>query len=139
MAADLYIHSAEGLTERDLNCFFGTTVESKYFGEPSCPWQADNECVHWKRVMSTESVWIGEVSWLKQAFLGDTYVPESVEAVRTIIGEDLPILDEQLRQRILEAIQRPNESAPQYNIADPSNVDLWLQRHMGDRLFTVSW
>lgn len=140
MAADLYIHSAKNLDDDDFQCFFSTLIGSKWFNlDAGCDSQMPGDCPHWNRVIASDSVWIGEVSWLKQMFIGEGYVPEPVQTIAAIIGEDLPVLDEQLRQRILEAIQRPNESAPQYSIVDPSSVDEWLQRHMGNQLFTVSW
>lgn len=140
MSADLYIHSAKGLNEEDFRCFFSGLMGSKWFanGDGPCPWQ-EEACIHWKMVMNSPSVWIGEVSWLKQLFVGDGYVPNQVAAVTTIIGEDLPVLDDLLHDRILEALQRPNESAPQYRVTEVPPVDQWLTEHMGERIFTVSW
>lgn len=140
MSADLYIHSAEKLTDDDFRCFFSTMFGSKWFNpNASCDAFAPGDCPHWKRVMGSDSVWIGEVSWLKQAFIGEGYVPEPVHTIAAIIGEDLPVLDDQLHERIMEALSRPNESAPQYSVSNPSTVEEWLTSHRGHRLFTVSW
>ena len=140
MSADLHIHAMGKLNADDLECFFSGNIDSKYFaiGDPACRIAPD--CLHWRRVEESENTWIGEVSWLKASLLGDmSYVPEPVEAVNGLIGEDLPVLDEELKHKILQAVATPNERAGYYRTAACQEVAGWLDGHMGEKLFTVSW
>jgi hypothetical protein len=148
VAADLHIHALGELSEDDVCCFFGHMFGSKHFR-----WHAADRCIdgvtkswrcpHQERVTRSDSVWVGRVSWLKAAlFSDDRYIPEAVQQVHDIIGEDLPLLDEQLLEQILEAAEIPNTRASWYDTVmdrgDPEIV-VWLRDHMNQRLFTVSW
>ena len=93
----------------------------------------------------TPSVWVGEVSWLKASIFEDeaaTFIPGPVQAISDLIGEDLPILTPELREKILDALHGPNTTT--YAVADAASakyaeVVAFLDKHMGERLFTVSW
>lgn len=146
MSADLHIHAAgDTVTTEDMRCFSCDTLGSKYFamfGGNRCtsgddPWY---DCRHRKAVTGSDSVWAGEVSWLK-AMLSedDSFIPEPVQAVQDAIGEDLPILDAALREKILRALTIPNERAARYDTTKDEGIVRWLDEHMGQRLFTVSW
>lgn len=137
MSADLHLHAMDTLVEEELAEFFSRTWGSKYFcvsvnaPEPSLE--------IFDRVARSPNVWIGEVSWLKAAFRGDgeTYVPAAVSQVFALIGEERPVLTEELAGRIVDALRAPN--ATSYRVAGPDDVQPWLASHMGSRLFTVSW
>lgn len=140
MAADLHIHAFVGLTEDDLRVFFANTLGSKYFHPKSIGEQDQQEEQRaYDRIQSCPTVWIGEVSWLKAAVFedADRYVPDPVNAISDAIGEDLPVLDEVLRAKLLEALALPNGTA--YSITTVDKLREWLDQHMGQRLFTVSW
>lgn len=140
MAADLYIHVFEGITEEDLKIFFSPTIGSKHFGA-YLNHQDFNRM--WEEVYSkiseTPSVWVGEVSWLKAAIFDDeeTFIPEPISKVVDIIGEDLPVVDDELISRIEEAMKLPNKT--KYRVNDPAEVVEFLRKHKGKRVFTVSW
>lgn len=141
MSADLHIHSMRGVTEQDLGCFFSNTLGSKWFQwwmRPNCieRWK----CKHHDAVLASGNIWIGQVSWLKAALTeSDEFIPEPVQAIHELIGEHLPILDAELKDKILQALTIPNERASFYNIAERKDVEEWLDRNMGQKLFTVSW
>jgi hypothetical protein len=94
-----------------------------------------------RRVMDTPNVWIGEVSWLKAAlFDGGTeeYVPTTVQAISDMIGEDLPVLDDDLIGKILGAFDAPNQTP--YRLADtPGALRSFLNEWKGLPVFTISW
>lgn len=134
MAADLHIHIYEGITENDLARFFSHVLGSKYFNMFT-----RNRAEGDYKAGETPGVWIGEVSWLKAALFEDAenYIPSPVQIINDLIGEDLPVLDEDLLGKILAALEQPNST--QYCIAEPKQVELFLRQHMGKRLFTISW
>lgn len=140
MAADLHIHvmpDDESVTDKDISDFFSNTLGSKYFN----PWGQSNWLDACKKIGDTPSVWIGEVSWLKQAFLSETegeFVPDVVNSVHEIIGEDLPVCDDALIERLSHAFDRAVEHSF-YSTASRDKVVHFLEEHRGKRLFTVSW
>jgi hypothetical protein len=137
MAADLYIHVFEGITEEDLANFFAGIMGSKYFSLVGYDSQKYMEASD--KIQNTPAVWIGEVSWLKAALTEDEkkYVPSTVGAVEEAIGEDLPVLDDSLIERILAAFKLKNKT--NYRLANPREVKRFLQKHKGKKVFTVSW
>src|SRR5262245_26911747 len=142
MAADLHIHAMVDVTEDDLKCFFASTLGSRFFN-PSGKTECDSTiCKHWDKVTADPHIWIGEVSWLKAALLeDDDFIPEPVEKINELIGEDLPVLDEALKNSILDALKVRGDRGTGYDVRSPDNEDLikWLDANMGRRLFTVSW
>ncbi|MDF5756594.1 hypothetical protein [Spongiactinospora sp. TRM90649] len=139
MSADLYIHAMSGVTEEDLECFFSSSFGSRWENRSQACTRPPR-CAHRQAVSDSPSVWIGEVSWLKAALLEDSgYVPEPVEAVTKMIGEHLPVLDEDLRAGLLRAIAVHNQRAANYRVVRDESVVGWFDKHMGARLFTVSW
>lgn len=142
MAADLHIHVMENCSEEDVAHFFGHTMGSKHFALGSRQNCYSNGCYDngpCSRVQESPNVWVGEVSWLKAALSGDTetFIPEPVAQVHEIIGEDLPELTPDLRFRILKALNAGNTTS--YSIESDQKVIEFLDKHIGKRLFTVSW
>lgn len=152
MSADLHIHSTRienepdnPLNLDDLRCFFSPFMLACGVGL----FEFGTACPHLRRVIKSDQVWIGEVSWLKAALMEDSeaYVPYPVARVHRSVmdtskgvnsqGLRLAVLDQALRSRILEALELPNQTT--YQVADPKDVDEWLAAHMGDQIFTVSW
>lgn len=142
MGADLHIHVFEKITEEDLGIFFKDTLGSKYFRGLFAPrkiYSHEQWEESFSKIADTPNIWIGEVSWLKAGITGDseTFVPNSVQAVAEIIGESLPILDEELKEKILKAMNLPN--ATTYRTTKKPEVVDFLEKHIGKKLFTVSW
>ena len=141
MGADLHIHVFEGIDIEDLKEFFANTLGSKYFNLRRGQGEAWSEA--YKKIAKTPNIWIGEASWLKASLCkdektADKYVPATVERVCEIIGEDLPILDDILIQKILDALDLPNDTA--YNVTTKKDeVEKFLLTHKGKKVFTVSW
>lgn len=147
MAADLHIHvfADDDLTEEDLKCFFHNTLGSKWgpssfasiFDEEPC--ENKFKCEHGKRIHKTKYIWIGEVSWLKAALLedGKTFIPETVGEVSDIIGEELPIITDDLIERVKKAFDLPNITG--YSLAKVEDVLKFLTKHKGKKAFTISW
>ncbi len=148
MAADLHIHVMDGVEEEDMRCFFSHHSGHKYFAgfftQEDCklPGKYDFMCGHHDRVSDTPNFRIGEVSWLKAAlFDDDSYIPNPVARVSELIGEDEPELTEELRDKILQAVQAPNETHYDVygNAGDDVSLEDWLNQHLGKKLFTISW
>lgn len=146
MSADLHIHAmTDEMTIDDLKCFFSKNLGSKYFSgffsDGPCRENKLADCSHWQKIIKSPQIWIGEVSWLKQALMGERdgeYVPDAVQAVHDLIGEDLPVLDANLRAKILKAAI-PKEPHPFYQTTKSEELPLWLKENEGRTLFTVSW
>lgn len=139
MAADLHIHIFEGATEDDLAEFFSNTIDSKYFGFCLRRRSYEEIVQSHRKIGMTPHIWVGEVSWLKAGLLGDEerYVPGPVQAIADIIGEDLPVIDDVLIERIEAAMHEPNTTS--YRLAAAQDVLEFLKEHKGKRCFTVSW
>jgi len=139
MAADLHIHVFEGITEDDLRIFFARDLGSKYFVEDpeDLDWEKWDEA--YDKIANTPNVWVGEVSWLKAWLLedDDAFIPAPVQAVAEIIGEDLPEITDELIERVVEAMRKPNETG--YSVNSPEEIERFLKEHKGKRVFVVTW
>ena len=141
MSADLHIHVFECITEDDIAKLNVSTVGSKHFDLVQAM-HVQRSGIYMKvinRIHSTPNVWIGEVSWLKASVFGDveTFVPNPIAGVQEIIGEDLPVIDGDLIERIGTALSMTNTT--KYHIVDRDKVLTFLRKHMGKQVFTVSW
>lgn len=137
MAADLHIHVLDGVTVETVQRMMSHSYGSKYFNLRACSEVDRQHAVG--LVANTPQCWVGEVSWLKAMVTGDseTFVPGPVQAVQNAIGEDLPELDEQLEQKIVDAMKLENST--DYRLALPEVVASFLRSHRGKRIFCVSW
>lgn len=138
MSADLHIHVYRGLTEDDLRAFFANTMGSKYFAGWDNLTDTPKERAY-EKISRTPDFWIGEVSWLKAALFDDgaQFIPSTVQLVHDAIGEDLPVLTDELVGEIVAAFDAPNDTG--YRLAKRGDVERFLAEHAGERLFTVSW
>jgi hypothetical protein len=136
MAADLHIHILKGIEESDLAAFNSNTLGSKYFN-PRTVDQTDFSI--YDKIGDTPNVWVGEVSWLKAALFEDAaeFVPSAVEAIHGFIGEDLPVIDDELIDKVASAFALANTT--QYKLENDEKVIEFLRQHKGERAFTVSW
>lgn len=136
MAADLHIHVFEEIIEDDLKAFFCNTIGSKYFdpGIESKDWDEA-----FQKIARTHDIWIGEVSWLKAGLFNDSdrFIPKTVENIQELIGEELPVIDDELIEKILDAFDSENKTG--YRIAKKEDVEKFLIENKGKRVFTVSW
>lgn len=139
MAADMHIHVLEGVTEDDLRCFNAHTLGSKYFNLNRRECDTNYDCRHWRAVLDSAQIWVGEVSWLKAMMLEatETYVPAAVGKIRELIGEDLPVIDDDLIAKVREAFESTNDTS--YSIADVDDIVRFLEVHRGKKVFTISW
>lgn len=137
MAADLHIHVFEGVTEQDLADFNSNTLGSKYFNPRSVAEKSND--TSYDKICETPQIWIGEVSWLKAALFEDSenFIPSTVMRISELIGEDLPVLDDELIAGILAAFDAPNDTS--YSLANKNEVAAFLEQHKGKQVFTVSW
>ena len=92
----------------------------------------------------TDGFRVGDVSWLKANILGDAdrYIPTAIDRMADLVGEDLPILTPDLKEKLLVAYSMPDaKSIYKLNVglAYLATFDYWLDQHMGERLFHVSW
>lgn len=141
MAADLHIHiKTDDITEKDLEIFFSSNLGSKYCHFPAFKrYEKKEETKAWKVIEKSPNIWIGEVSWLKAGLLNakKEFVPSTVQKISEIIGEDLPILNKQLIEKIFDAFLLNNKT--QYKLASVRKVVTFLQKYIGKPVFTVSW
>lgn len=141
MAADMHIHALVGVTEQDVADFQANTLGTRHFNmvrgldiQMSGRWGE-----LYDKIGETPSFWVGSVSWLKASISGDDekYIPDPVARVQEAIGEYFPVLDEELRDKIITAFDVPNNTL--YGVTRGDELAEWLDAHMGDRLFTISW
>lgn len=143
MAADLHIHVFEGIEENDLADFFSSTLGSKHFNlaKQFAGRVAGRDVFmeSYDKVGKTPNIWIGEVSWLKAMVTGnsETFIPDPVQKVTDLIGENLPVLDADLERLLLEALDVHNKTS--YGVTDKTPIEKFLTEHRGKKLFTVSW
>ena len=139
MAADLYIHVLSHLSEDVVKRFKSTSLGSKWHN--CVPYQKATEHSQedYLDVGHTPQIWIGEVSWLKASLFEDseTYIPDPVLAVATIVGEDFRIIDDTMIQEISTAMSLPNNT--NYSIASKEQVVAFLTQNLGEKTFHVSW
>lgn len=145
MSADLCIHIFElPVTEDDLADFFSSHLGSKYFS-----WQMGNKTFEekyggdspYERISKSPNVWVGEVSWAKQAFVATEdgeYVPDVVAGIHDLIGEDLPTIDESFIDSVREIYDKAANHS-YYRTETPKVVIDFLKSHTGKKVFTVSW
>lgn len=92
-----------------------------------------------KFASESPNIWIGEVSWLKAGLTGDkeAYIPNPVATISELIGEDWPVLDDELIEKILAAFDLENTT--NCRLAEVKEVAEFLQEHKGSEVFTISW
>lgn len=140
MAADLHIHTTENVSDRDLSIFFSHTLGSRFStGFIKIRFTPEEEQKANHNVGMSPNIWIGEVSWLKAGLLEspEEFIPDTVGKISEIIGEHLPIINDELILKIKNAFDLPNKT--QYKIANENDVINFLQEHKDERCFTVSW
>jgi len=141
MSADLYIHTLnDQFGEAEHAAFNTNTLGSKHFNGLN-PRRQNETDLH-KRINTTPNVWVGSVSWLKEAFLSDgkgvsEFVPTTIKQIHEIVGEELEEIDEDKIQKVLKAFEALNST--RYDLEEVENVETFLRDNFGKRWFTVSW
>lgn len=135
MSADLHIHVLEGATEEDFVISKCNALGSKYFNLDNYHLRKEVD----KRIDYTPNIWIGEVSWLKASLFGDSenFIPSTVQQISDIIGEDLPIVDDNLINNIIKAFEVDNKTS--YNVTKVKDIKEFLEQYKGKKLFTINW
>lgn len=134
MSTDLQIHVVKPPLERaQVIEFLGAQLGSKHFswtavarGQHVVDQFADPDST-WSRVTESPSIRIGELDWGEGA--------EYTHAIRRLIGEDMPALDEALIGNILAAY--PDDSP--YKGVDKTDLQTFLEAHFGLPAFYVAW
>jgi hypothetical protein len=156
VAVDLYIHVfREGeLAEKDFKIFEGGNIGSKW-----CGWNnldPDSKTYKLKleefrrveleahkivrsKIGNTPHVWVGEAGMSKTRLLkaSSKYIPNAILLVKTIIGEDWPVVDEHLIQKIIDAMSVPNNTNCFLNNVE--YIISFLENHIGWHAFTAKW
>jgi len=133
MSADLHIHVVYGpCTEEHAKSLLSNVIGSKYDGYPTIQGS-------YKIVGNSPNIWVGEVSWLKASIFedSDSFISNTVGEINDIIGEDFPVIDEEMINKIDEAFDLPNKT--NYKLADRRIVIKFLKGWIGHKVFTVSW
>ena len=143
MSADLSIHVLDiGLSEQDYKDISASTLGSKYcpglFSSRKIPKERMDEV--YDHFSKSPQIWVGEVSWLKAGLTGDkkTYVPDIVKEIHGIIGEDFPIVNEDLIGKI-EAAYDKCVNKTSYSVEKKEKVIDFLKEHKGKKVCTISW
>ena len=138
MAADMHIHVlTDKFTAEDFKLSQSNVFGSKHFNLARCRDDGFDDATI--KMIETPNVWVGQLSTLKAALSGDpdSYIPDPVGRVGTIIGEDLPVIDDKLVGEIRAAFELDN--ATSYNISNGEEVIAFLESHRGACVFTVNW
>lgn len=135
MGADLRIHIlTDDFREKDYIAMNRNTMGSYYFDLSK--YNYDPSLID--RCSDTPNFWVGSVSWLKAAlFDDDSFIPDAVNQISIIVGENFPIIDDGLIQKIISAMDSPNNT--NYSLCDKSELKEWLEKHRGEKVFTISW
>lgn len=131
-----------------MKAMFSNSMGSRYFNPVMGSGSEKHQRLE-REGHSAPSVWIGEVSWLKAGLLedSDTFIPQTVMKVHEIIGEDLPVIDDALIEKVRGAFELPNNTKKPdgvmngngYALAKVDEVVKWLEEHKGEKAFTISW
>ena len=57
--------------------------------------------------------------------------------IHDLIGEDCPVLDDELIQKIMDTFDLENKTL--YKLTNPTEALSWLTMNKGRRVFTISW
>ena len=147
MAADLHIHVTHKIDEEAMQCFFSSTIGSKYYIDGwddvrHCEEYRKNfDCKHNRIISDSRNIHVGEVSWLKAALFQDSdeFVPETVGQVADLIGDGVEITED-LVENIDKAFELPNKSIYDIDLERKrKQVVSFMRDYIGYHAFTVSW
>ncbi len=138
MSADLHVHVMTGVTEDELALFKCNTFGSRFFDMSRYREHDRMYDSLFSKMSDTPNEWVGEVSWLKAGIMGsDEYIPDPVQAVSDIVGEDLPVIDDEFIKKIADAMGLENSTT--YVVSTGGKLCEFLSKYKGERVFTISW
>lgn len=160
MAADLHIHIIENdevqkhveqyllveYKKREQGRYYGyydlfrLANDEKWYRRDELPQHAKSQIVEMKSirleydekvVFRTPSIWVGEVSWIKEI------IPAPIAKISELIKGTADITEELIDQ--VGHILRTIENQTDYNMNDPDDVTEFLKTHKNKKAFCISW
>lgn len=129
MAADLYIHILEGLTEDEVKLFFCNDMGSKYFDldKVELKHKLFNSEIN-NKFADTLMVYVGSDSSIDNGL---------VSLIENFIGEDFPVITHDL----IFGINHILNSKLEYYRLNPDRGEItdFLYKHLGKKCFCVNW
>lgn len=101
-----------------------------------------------RAVGRTESLWIGEVSWLKQTLFGQSegeYVPSLVQEISDVFidefGKTWWLVDDQLIKEVKQAIEKAGSNNHEFYrvVEDTQEIIDFLEQHRGCIAYYLVW
>lgn|SRR5574339_877589 len=156
MAADLHIHIiTKEFTEEHYKAMKAHTLGSKYgpqidmdsgeypydlFNTRREDFERKHNCDLFSLANKTPNIWVGEVSWLKAGLSDDPdeFIPEIVDSINNIIGEDFRVIDDELINEVSQAFDTCKNTTG-YNTTEKDGIINFLNKYKGEKTFTISW
>jgi len=151
MAADLHIHiRTPELTYEVMRLFFCNSLGSKWGPKSifNCLSLSEEEkkakSLGFKNhdeisklVMNTDQIWVGEVSWLKASLFedSDSFIPDFVQFIFDLISSNSVITQEMVE--LVKSWKGQNNTS--YILKNKDDIVAFLERHLGEEAFVVSW
>ena len=127
-----------------LHCWWSRDLELPQYWKHECKYVQQIDINGYKHemcdcievVVDSESIYIGEVSWLKaMLFEDEKYVPDPIRAISELIGLELVELTPNLRDDLVAAIDIENRT--NYSVATTKQeLTDFLDRNIGGQIFT---
>lgn len=90
------------------------------------------------RLEKTPGVWLGNLSWIKDNLTGEAgYVPSALGKIDELVGEEFPLIDEQLINQI-EYILKNETNDTTYHVTESDVVVDFLKQHVGKPVFSLT-
>ena len=142
MAADMCIHAITEVEKWAYIQLEKSCIGSKYFSDERQDKEFHdkwNEALDVMVDTPAVGVGVGEVSWLKAALFedGDTFVPKPIETISEIVGEDFPVIDDEMIAKIEAAMKLPNTTG--YSLGSAKDILQFLKDHKGRFACAISW
>lgn len=144
MGADLAIHVlTKDFTEKHLEAFQSSTIGSRWFrwdgNQFERNFEKEHNCNLYHLCSETPHVFVGEASFLKAALFEDseTFIPDTIEVICSIISDNLPIINDELIYEIEKSFNLTNKT--QYELSESNDVIEFLKKHKGQKAFTIAW
>lgn len=130
MAADLYIHILEGITEEEVKIFFCNDSGSKYFDldKVELKHKIFNHQIN-NKFSDTLRVYVGSDSSIENGL---------VSLIENFIGEDFPVINDSLIFGVLHILSLSSK-LPYYRLNEKDEILIFLNKHKGKKIFCVNW
>lgn len=145
MAVDFQMHVA--LSDQDIKDYkiaHADTIGSKYeninLNMTVEEAELHRQCIleSFMRLDSRPGIHLGTLSWLKFGLTGDDqYTPGALVQISELIGEDFPIIDEELIEKIEHILDTvPNLTT--YFVIGSEPVVKFMRKYIGKRVYTLT-